>query len=98
MSVLGKKGDKRRGGLKVHLVCAADAQRTEVRTALTALGDPPLELLEIEPGSDAGATLVDTTFPTTGDGRHVAAHMSYWIYPGSQARPEPFTSATRHPR
>lgn len=44
-----------------------------------------------------GATLVDTTFPTTGDGRHVAAHMSYWIYPGSQARPEPFTSATRHP-
>ncbi len=56
MSVLGKKGDKRRGGLKVHLVCAADGQRTEVRTALTALGDPPLEILEIEPGSDAGAT------------------------------------------
>lgn len=44
-----------------------------------------------------GASLLDTTFPSTGDGRHIAAHMSYWIYPGSQARPEPFTSATKHP-
>jgi pilus assembly protein CpaE len=55
VSVLGKKTEKRRGGLKVHLVCAADAQRTEVRTALAALGDPPLDIVEIEPNTDASS-------------------------------------------
>lgn len=52
MSVLKQNNGNRRGALKVHLVCTAEEQRTEVRTALAALGDPPLDIAEFEPDTD----------------------------------------------
>jgi pilus assembly protein CpaE len=52
VSVLKQNNGSRRGALKVHLVCAAQQQRTEVRTELAALGDPPLDIAEFEPDAD----------------------------------------------
>ena len=52
MSVLNQKNGSRRGALKVNLVCADSDQRTEVRTSLVALGDPPLNIAELEPEVD----------------------------------------------
>ncbi|HYL57872.1 MAG TPA: AAA family ATPase [Candidatus Acidoferrales bacterium] len=49
MSVLGKKNDARRGALKVHLVGEAEEQRAEVKANLAAMGDPALDIWEIEP-------------------------------------------------
>lgn len=49
MAMLNTKGDGRRGVLRVKLVGDADHSRSDVRAALTALGDPPLELVEAEP-------------------------------------------------
>lgn len=53
MSSLGKKNDGKHGGLKVQLVGHSDEHRIEVRDALTALGDPVLNIEEIEPDPDA---------------------------------------------
>jgi len=53
VSSLGKKNDGRHGGLKVQLVGQSDDHRTEVRDALAALGDPMLDINEIEPDPDA---------------------------------------------
>jgi pilus assembly protein CpaE len=47
--VLGKKNDGRRGALKVHLVGEAEEQRAEVKANLAAMGDPALDIWEIEP-------------------------------------------------
>jgi len=52
---LNKKNDRRRGTLKVHLVGAVDGQRAEVRAALAALGEPPLDLVELEPDAEVSA-------------------------------------------
>jgi pilus assembly protein CpaE len=49
VSVLGKKNDARRGALKVHLVGEAEEQRAEVKANLAAMGDPALDIWEIEP-------------------------------------------------
>ena len=57
MSSLGKKNDGRHGGLKVQLVGQSDDHRTEVRDALAALGDPVLNIDEIEPDPDAATDL-----------------------------------------
>jgi pilus assembly protein CpaE len=53
VSSLGKKSDGRQGGLKVQLVGHGDEHRTEVRDALAALGDPALNIEEIEPDPDS---------------------------------------------
>ena len=53
MSSLGKKNDAKHGGLKVQLVGHSDEYRMEVRDALSALGDPVLNIEEIEPDPDA---------------------------------------------
>jgi pilus assembly protein CpaE len=53
VSSLGKKSDGRQGGLKVQLVGHGDEHRTEVKDALAALGDPALNIEEIEPDPDA---------------------------------------------
>ena len=45
----------------------------------------------------SGATLVDTTLPSSRPGRHTAPHMSYWSYPGRGTNLSPFTSASVHP-
>lgn len=57
MSSLGKKNDGRHGGLKVQLVGQSDEHRMEVRDALAALGDPLLNINEIEPDPDAATDL-----------------------------------------
>ena len=62
MSSLGKKNDGRHGGLKVQLVGQSDDHRIEVRDALAALGDPVLNINEIEPDPDAAT---DVNFDVT---------------------------------
>jgi pilus assembly protein CpaE len=57
VSSLGKKNDGRHGGLKVQLVGQSDDHRTEVRDALAALGDPVLNINEIEPDPDVATDL-----------------------------------------
>lgn len=57
MSVLGTKNDAKHGALRVLLIGEAEDRRTEVRLALAALGDPPLEISEASPdghGSNGG--------------------------------------------
>ncbi len=44
-----------------------------------------------------GTTLLDRTIPSSSGGRHIAPHISYWIYPGTGTRLSPFTAATIHP-
>ena len=61
MSSLGKKNDGRHG-LRVQLVGNGDEHRTEVRDALSALGDPVLNINEIEPDPDAAT---DVNFDVT---------------------------------
>ena len=61
MSSLGKKNDVRHG-LRVQLVGNGDEHRTEVRDALSALGDPVLNINEIEPDPDAAT---DVNFDVT---------------------------------
>jgi pilus assembly protein CpaE len=62
VSSLGKKNDGRHGGLRVQLVGQGDEHRTEVRDALAALGDPVLNISEIEPDPDAAT---DVNFEVT---------------------------------
>jgi pilus assembly protein CpaE len=57
VSSLGKKNDGRHGGLRVQLVGQSDDHRMEVRDALAALGDPVLNINEIEPDPDAATDL-----------------------------------------
>lgn len=51
MAVLSDKTEARRGALRVLLVGEAEDRRLEVKTALAALGDPPLEIIEAVPGA-----------------------------------------------
>ena len=53
MSSLGKKNEGRHSGLRVQLVGHGDEHRTEVRDALAALGDPVLNIEEVEPDPEA---------------------------------------------
>jgi pilus assembly protein CpaE len=53
VSALGKKSDGRHGGLRVQLVGEGEEHRAEVRDALAALGDPILNIEELEPNPDA---------------------------------------------
>jgi len=62
VSTLGKKSDGRHGELKVQLVGGSADHRAEVRDALAALGDPVLNILELEPDLDAAP---DTTIDVT---------------------------------
>jgi pilus assembly protein CpaE len=57
VSVLGAKNDAKHGALRVLLIGEAEERRTEVRLALAALGDPPLDISESAPsgnGSNGG--------------------------------------------
>ena len=62
MSALGKKSDGRHGGLRVQLVGEGEEHRSEVRDALAALGDPVLNIEELEPNPDA---IPDAAFDVT---------------------------------
>jgi pilus assembly protein CpaE len=50
VAVLEKRVEGRHGALRVLLVGEAEDRRQEVRVALAALGDPPLEIIEAAPG------------------------------------------------
>ena len=50
MAVLGTKSEARRGAIRVLLVGEGEDKRAEVKSALAALGDPPLEIVEAAPG------------------------------------------------
>jgi pilus assembly protein CpaE len=55
--VLGAKNDAKHGALRVLLIGEIEERRTEVRLALAALGDPPLDISESAPsgnGSNGG--------------------------------------------
>jgi pilus assembly protein CpaE len=62
VSALGKKSDGRHGGLRVQLVGEGEEHRSEVRDALAALGDPVLNIEELEPNPDA---IPDAAFDVT---------------------------------
>ncbi len=62
MSSLGKKSDGARNGLKVQLVGEGGDHRADVRDALSALGDPVLNIQEVEPDPDATS---DASFDVT---------------------------------
>ncbi|HEY6419554.1 MAG TPA: AAA family ATPase [Candidatus Binataceae bacterium] len=57
MAGLGKKSEGGRGTLRVQLVGNADQHRTEVRIALVALGDPPLQIVELTPHSNGSSAI-----------------------------------------
>ncbi|HKM98943.1 MAG TPA: AAA family ATPase, partial [Candidatus Binataceae bacterium] len=60
--MLGKKNDGRQGELKVQLVGEGEERRADVRDALAALGDPVLNIVELEPDPDpAPDASVDVT-------------------------------------
>ncbi len=55
--MLGAKNDAKHGALRVLLIGEIEERRTEVRLALAALGDPPLDISESAPsgnGSNGG--------------------------------------------
>jgi pilus assembly protein CpaE len=52
VAVLGSKTEGPRDVLRILLVGESDGRRSEVKTALTSLGDPPLEIIEV--ALDAG--------------------------------------------
>jgi hypothetical protein len=45
----------------------------------------------------SGAWSLDTTYPSSRAGLHVAPRLSYWIYPGHGLTLSPFTRTTVHP-
>jgi pilus assembly protein CpaE len=52
VTVLANKTEGRRGALRILLVGEADGGRSEVKAALNALGDPPLEIIEATPATN----------------------------------------------
>jgi pilus assembly protein CpaE len=51
VAALANKPEGRRGALRILLVGEADGVRHDVKAALDALGDPPLEIIEATPGA-----------------------------------------------
>jgi len=90
VSVLGTKTEGRRGALTVLLVGEAEDRRTEVRTALDSLGDPPLEIIEALPGASAptnGGPPPDVTMVVFNGGNEEAS-LNY-LQQQSEGSPRP---------
>ncbi len=99
MSVLGTKTEGRRGALRVLLVGEAEDRRTEVKTALDALGDPPLEIIEAAPGASAptnGGPPPDVTMVLFNGGNEEAS-LNY-LQQESEGSPRPILFALVHER
>ena len=99
MSVLGTKTEGRRGALTVLLVGEAEDRRTEVKTALDALGDPPLEIIEAVPGATAptnGGPPPDVTMVLFNGGNEEAS-LNY-LQQQSEGSPRPILFALVHER
>lgn len=99
MSVLGTKTEGRRGALTVLLVGEAEDRRAEVKTALDALGDPPLEIIEAAPGASAptnGGPPPDVTMVLFNGGNEEAS-LNY-LQQQSEGSPRPILFALVHER
>ncbi len=99
MSVLGTKTEGRRGALRVLLVGEAEDRRTEVKTALDALGDPPLEIIEAAPGASSptnGGPPPDVTMVLFNGGNEEAS-LNY-LQQQSEGSPRPILFALVHER
>ncbi len=99
MSVLGTKTEGRRGALRVLLVGEAEDRRTEVKTALDALGDPPLEIIEAAPGANSptnGGPPADVTMVLFNGGNEEAS-LNY-LQQQSEGSPRPVLFALVHER
>lgn len=99
MSVLGTKTEGRRGALRVLLVGEAEDRRTEVKTALDALGDPPLEIIEAAPGASSptnGGPPPDVTMVLFNGGNEEAS-LNY-LQQQSEGSPRPVLFALVHER
>jgi pilus assembly protein CpaE len=97
--VLGTKTEGRRGALTVLLVGEAEDRRTEVKTALDALGDPPLEIIEAVPGATAptnGGPPPDVTMVLFNGGNEEAS-LNY-LQQQSEGSPRPILFALVHER
>jgi len=99
VSVLGTKTEGRRGALRVLLVGEAEDRRTEVKTALDALGDPPLEIIEAAPGANSptnGGPPADVTMVLFNGGNEEAS-LNY-LQQQSEGSPRPVLFALVHER
>lgn len=99
MSVLGTKTEGRRGALRVLLVGEAEDRRAEVKTALDALGDPPLEIIEAAPGTSSptnGGPPPDVTMVLFNGGNEEAS-LNY-LQQQSEGSPRPILFALVHER
>jgi len=97
--VLGTKTEGRRGALRVLLVGEAEDRRAEVKTALDALGDPPLEIIEAAPGATAptnGGPPPDVTMVLFNGGNEEAS-LNY-LQQQSEGSPRPILFALVHER
>jgi pilus assembly protein CpaE len=99
VSVLGTKTEGRRGALTVLLVGEAEDRRAEVKTALDALGDPPLEIIEAVPGASSptnGGPPPDVTMVLFNGGNEEAS-LNY-LQQQSEGSPRPILFALVHER
>src|SRR5208283_4483066 len=85
-----KKSDGRNDGLKVQLVGGSEEYRGEVRDALAALGDPVLNILELEPDPDAApdASIDVTMVVFNGDNELSLSYLN--AQAGQEPRPALF--------
>src|ERR1700730_9315952 len=93
------KTEGRRGALRVLLVGEAEDRRAEVKTALDALGDPPLEIIEAEPRATAptnGGPPPDVTMVLFNGGNEEAS-LNY-LQQQSEGSPRPILFALVHER
>ena len=90
VSTLGKKSDGRHGGLKVQLVGEGEERRAEVRDALADLGDPVLNILELEPNPEAvpDASIDVTMVVFNGDDELALSYLN--AQAGQEPRPALF--------
>ncbi|MGH7934401.1 MAG: AAA family ATPase [Candidatus Binataceae bacterium] len=76
MPVLGTKPEGKRGAIRILLVGEAEDRRSEVKAALTSLGDPPLEIVEATPeasGHSNGGPPPDVTMVLFNGGNEEAS-------------------------
>jgi pilus assembly protein CpaE len=99
LSVLGTKPETRRGALRVLLVGEADENRADVKAALAALGDPPLEITEAAPvpnSSRNGVAPADVIMVLFSGGNEQAA-LAY-LQTESEHQPRAVLFALMHER
>jgi len=97
VAVLSTKNEAKRGVLRVLLVGDEEDSLLEVRTALEALGDPPLELLESDAHSDSGDGPAPDVVMVLFDGGNEDNALAY-LQTQSDRTPRPALFALLHER